>query len=85
MRFDAFFRILFILYCLEAGLFLLAAPWSPFWEKVVLPVPPGFLQVLLLHPMLRGAVTGFGLVHLVWGLHDLTSLFQPRQGHRVYR
>jgi hypothetical protein len=32
----------------------------------------------MLHPWFRGAVTGFGMVHLVWGAHDLIGLFTRR-------
>ena len=32
------------------------------------------LHDLLLHPAFRGAVSGFGVYHLVWGTHDLDRL-----------
>jgi hypothetical protein len=39
----------------------------------------GFLGPLLLHPLFRGAVSGFGLVHLVWGANDLQALLGWRR------
>ena len=77
MRADLFSRIFFILYCIEAGVFLLWAPWTPFWERAVFGLPfPGLAEIdaFLVEPLTRGAVSGFGLVHLVWGIHDLRSL-----------
>lgn len=71
MTWGGTFRILFILYCVEAGVFLLLAPWSPRWDDTALRMPMIQLAGWLLHPAARGAVSGFGLVHLVWGAHDL--------------
>ncbi|HVT59254.1 MAG TPA: hypothetical protein VHR45_12730 [Thermoanaerobaculia bacterium] len=81
MRFNALFRVFFILYCIEAGFFLLLAPWSPGWDRTVLQVPVGLVRIVFLHPLLRGAMSGFGLVHLVWSAHDLALLiarWRPR-------
>ena len=34
MRLDAIFRILFVIYCIEAGLLLLVAPWNAgLWDR----------------------------------------------------
>jgi hypothetical protein len=80
MRSGSIYRVFFILYCLEAGLFLLFVPWSHLWDRTMMQVSLLALRGVLLHPMLRGAVSGFGLVHLVWGLHDLQSLlFRSRR------
>lgn len=65
--------LLFIVYCAEAGVFLVMAPWSPSWERLIAYVPIESLYMLLVLPAVRGAVSGFGLVHLVWGAHDLQS------------
>jgi hypothetical protein len=74
MRVDLFFLVLFILYCLEAGLFLVLAPWNAGWDRLAFRMPFELLRELLLSPYCRGAVTGFGLIHLMWGLHDLRWL-----------
>ncbi len=79
MRSDTVFRILFILYCAEAGVFLLIAPWGPAWDRTLSHLPLGPLAALFLHPVFRGAVSGFGLVHLVWGANDLQSLLPWRR------
>ena len=41
-------------------------------------VPFHGLRSFLLHGWVRGAITGFGLVHMVWGAHDLISLLIRR-------
>jgi len=81
MRSSVFFRLLFVLYCLEAGVFLVLAPWSLVWDRLVIQVPFTLLRNVFLHPVLRGGVSGFGLIHLLWGLHDLDEiLFRRRAG-----
>ncbi len=72
MSVDFLFRLLFVLYCLEAGIFLTWAPWTGFWERVLLALP--VISGTLMHPILRGGVSGFGLVHLLWVIHDLDGL-----------
>lgn len=71
-------RFLFVLYCTAAGLILLLAPWTPRWDLVVSHLPlsdPHFLTLALA----RGLISGFGLVHLVWGFHDLAIFVRPNE------
>lgn len=79
MRVEILFRLLFILYCIEAGLFLVLAPWSPLWDRNMVQIPLAGLRAFVLHPASRGAVSGFGLVHLLWGAHDLDALLGLRR------
>jgi hypothetical protein len=79
MRFDSLFRFLFIVYCVEAGVFLLFSPWSLFWERGIVQVPLPALRTLLLSTFARGGVTGFGLVHLIWGAHDVDAWWRERR------
>jgi hypothetical protein len=79
MRSSSLFRILFILYCIEAGTFLVLAPWSPVWDRMLILVASELVRGFGLHPLVRAAVTGFGLVHLVWGAHDLDDLIFRRR------
>lgn len=72
-------RILFLLYCIEAGVVLLLAPWSPSWDRAVIQIPDFHLQTLLLHGAMRGAISGFGFVHLIWGMHDLDGWLARRK------
>lgn len=79
MRLSSLFRVSFILYCIEAGIFLLFVPWSPVWDQTMIQIPLHGLRIFCLHPLLRGGVSGFGLVHLVWGIHDLDTLLSRRR------
>jgi hypothetical protein len=46
----------------------------PVWARWTASFSHPGVQQLLAHPMVRGAVCGFGLFHLVWGTHDLDLL-----------
>ena len=79
VRSSTMIRLFFILYCFEAGLLLLFAPWSPEWDRIMMQLLPfQAARALLLHPWFRGGVTGFGMVHLVWGAHDLFAVLSRR-------
>lgn len=78
MRPTSLFRLFFILYCVEAGLFFLLAPWSRIWDHAMVVLPLSTARSWLLSPLLRGAVSGFGLVHLLWGAHDLYEILTGR-------
>ena len=71
MRLDTLFRGLFLAYCLEAGLLLLIVPWTAGWESNCLALPLAGLQPLLFSTYVRAALSGFGLVHLVWVAQDI--------------
>jgi hypothetical protein len=71
VRLDSAFRVLFVVYCLEAGLFLLVAPWTGSWERLALALGAGLLRRLGELSWLRGLVSGFGCVHLIWAAHDI--------------
>ena len=74
MRATFLFRLLFILYCVEAGTFLLLVPWFPIWDRTLVLIPLEALRTASLHPLMRGGVSGFGVLHLLWGAHDLDEL-----------
>lgn len=69
-------RHVFILYCTTIGVALLFLPWSPGWDRLVMHLPWESLRWLS-SPAWRGAITGFGLVHLVWSTHELRELVRP--------
>ena len=70
---------LFVLYCVEVGTLLVLLPWTWHWERLALGLPQVELQLAALRPWVRGAVTGFGLLHLVWGAHDLDAWLTSRR------
>lgn len=73
------FRLVFILYCIEAGLLLLFLPWLPIWDQTLMQIPFDLLRHFSLHPLVRGAMSGFGVVHLIWALHDIVGFFRGRR------
>lgn len=77
-NFDRIARIAFVLYCVEAGVFLLWAPWTPFWDRASFGLPWPVVGRILTHPAVRGGISGFGVVHLLWGLHDLDRIFRGK-------
>jgi hypothetical protein len=72
-------ELLFVLYCVEAGVLLTLLPWTGSWNGALLRLPDPNALALASHPVLRGVVSGFGLVHLVWGAHDLEVLLSRRR------
>ena len=79
MRWSVFMRTLFLVYCIETGAFLSIAPWTAAWDRALLELPFGPTCIVCLHPALRGGVSGFGLMHLVWGAHDLARMWSARK------
>lgn len=80
----SFGRALFILYCVEVGVFLTLAPWRGGWSGLLIEFPLEQLREWMLTQWGRGAVTGFGLVHVVWGLHDLRELLGRRRARAAH-
>ena len=65
--------VVFILFCIELGLFLMLLPWSELWERnVLLTLFPGARPLMLSH-YFRGAISGLGMVNLWVGLSDAWS------------
>jgi hypothetical protein len=56
--------VVYIGYLVQVGLLMLYLPWSPAWSLILLRLPFPLAAVLDL-PALRGAVSAFGLLHLV--------------------
>lgn len=75
---DRLTLFLFVVYCVEIGLFLIFAPWTVLWDRTLGHLPSQALRAVVLHPGVRAAVSGFGLIHLIWGAHDLTLLLSRR-------
>lgn len=65
-----------VTYLCAAGWFLVLTPWSRIWAEAVVPRAPLFLMAWLDSPAVRGALSGFGVLHFivayVW-LHTVTS------------
>lgn len=67
--------LLFILYCLEAGVFFIIAPWTVFWTTNPLFQSTELLAALTESFYLRGLISGIGVVHLFVGMREAIALF----------
>lgn len=75
MDLDRLLLFVFVLYCSTAGVVFLLLPWSPGYDQMLNLLHLDQLAPLR-QPWVRGAISGFGLVHLVWGVHDLAELLR---------
>ncbi len=63
--------ILYVLGCLEVGIFLALVPWSAIWERNYFLEAYPSLQSVVLAPTFRGAVAGLGLANIYLGLNEV--------------
>ena len=63
--------VLYVLYCLEAGIFLLVYPWMRLWDQNFLLQYSSYLRVVLLNDFVRGAVSGLGIANLILGAWEV--------------
>jgi hypothetical protein len=82
---DLFHRLVLLLYCLEGGLFLILAPWSPLWPRNYFFRRYRPLGDLALHPVSRGVVSAVGLVLLLQGAWELVRLVLAARRRRLER
>lgn len=76
--------VLFIVFCLELGLFLVIYPWTEWWTENYFSVaaPDRVLMAwrqLWNNPYLRGGVSGLGLVNVWIALGEVFRLFTRRR------
>lgn len=57
-------------YLVYAGLAMLLVPWSDAWPELIVRLPPS-VGVVLDAPAMRGAISGFGALHLLVVLREL--------------
>ena len=71
-------RLLLLAYFVEVGLVLLVVPWSPFWDRnYFLDLWPA-LAALTRSNLVRGAVSGLGIINLWAAMAELATLFGMR-------
>ncbi len=63
--------VIYVLYCLEVGIFLLVYPWMRLWDQNFLLQYSSYLRVLLLNDFFRGAVSGLGIANLILGAWEV--------------
>ena len=70
--------MLLALYLLEAGLLLMLAPWTQFWERNYFAALQPLLATWLTHPIVRGAVSGVGIVSVVAAVLEIGNMLSRR-------
>jgi hypothetical protein len=71
-------RLILLAYFVEVGLVLLVVPWSPFWDRNYFVQMWPALDTLTRSNMIRGAVSGLGVVNLWAAMSELGVLFGMR-------
>lgn len=72
-------RLLFAAYFLEAGVILIVAPWSTFWDQNLFVEAVPALERMLASPFARGAVSGVGAITTIAGVAELAAVFRARR------
>jgi hypothetical protein len=70
--------VLLSLYLLEAGLLLILAPWTQFWDRNYLAALYPAAAEWLTHSFVRGAVSGVGIVSVGAALVEIGQLLSRR-------
>lgn len=55
---------LYLAYLVHLGFLLMVVPWSEPWPRLLLQLPP-HVGYLLDRPAVRGAISAFGLLHIL--------------------
>jgi hypothetical protein len=75
---SALSRLLFLSYFIEVGLVLIVVPWSPFWDRnYFLDLWPALAGVTRSN-LVRGAVSGLGIINLWAAVSEAAALFGMR-------
>jgi hypothetical protein len=64
-------HILYIIYSLEVGVFLLFLPWLDLWDNNYLIYRFPAIQPIVANSFLKGAVLGMGIVNILIGIHEV--------------
>jgi hypothetical protein len=71
--------LLLAAYFLVAGIILIVAPWSAFWDRNFFAISMPALDAVLSSPYARGAVSGIGLITMLAGLAEVSGAFASRR------
>jgi hypothetical protein len=80
-------HVLWLIIMFEIGAVLLFLPWLELWESNYFLGHYPILRPFLLHPSLRGAVTGLGALDILLAVESLRMLTRmkpaPAEAHNV--
>jgi len=69
-------RILYALYSLEIGGFLMALPWLAMWDNNFLIFQYPSLRPIVTNSFLKGAVLGLGILNILIGIQEIVKLLK---------
>jgi len=69
--------IIYIIFCLELGIFLFVLPWASFWTQNYFIDHLPVLSVMAHNDFLRGAISGLGLADIWLAILEIWHLLHP--------
>lgn len=66
--------LIFIVFCLELGMFLVIFPWSDVWDRNLFPTLSPEWRAYWDNPYLRGALSGLGILNVYISLVEIFRL-----------
>ncbi len=78
--FTRLLKIVYILYSVEAGIFLLWLPWMSFWDTNYLTYAYPQILPVITNPFFKGGVLGLGIVNLMIGIHEVVHFKKLAKG-----
>lgn len=73
-RMNRLLAILYVVFCLEMGVFLFLFPWISLWSQNFFVAHYPWIEVLAQNYYVRGAISGLGLVDVFLGFHEVWRL-----------
>ena len=73
--------IVFVAFCIEVGLVLIAVPWLPhsgLWDDSTLLASFPAVRAFLANSFVRGAATGIGVLDIWLGIHEAVHYRDPK-------
>jgi hypothetical protein len=64
-------KIVYIIYSIEVGIFLIWLPWMSFWDTNYLTHLFPQIHQVLANPFFKGAVLGLGIANIMIGIHEV--------------
>jgi hypothetical protein len=71
------FLVIFVLLCLEVGIALTVAPWTPFWTENSLLLNFPQVREFLTYDFVRGLVSGLGLINIWMAVAEAIRYREP--------
>jgi len=72
--------VLYILFSLEAGIFLLWLPWQNIWENNYIIYLYPQIRPLIASSFFKGAILGLGIDNILMGIHQIAHFKDASKG-----